>query len=168
MSGNWEDLAEEEKTAWNGYADTHPRNDPLGIEYYCTGHQLYVGYNTRLRDAGDTAIDLPPVSGVPNIVTALVVTQTDVHNISIAFGNTLAAGERLVAWMSLPQSGSGNPNFAQARMIGYSAKAGTTPLTLALPFGVPEGYTVNYWVAIQGAEGLVSVVQKDRVTAEYA
>jgi len=154
----------ENQVAWNGYADVNPKRDPLGNEYFCTGHQYFVGLSLRLKDAGDDIVDTPPQSPVPQTAAGVAVTTADGEKISVAFSNTLAADERIVVWQSVPQEGAADPNFNQARMVGYSSKEAVTPVELTLPWNMTENYTANFWVGIQNGEGNISPVQKDKVT----
>lgn len=164
LSASWADLTAAEQTAWNGWADTHPREDALGQEYTITGHQAYVGLNSRLLDCAEVAEDEPPTGGVPAAPTGVVVTFTDGDTISIAFTNTLGANEKLVAWCSLPQVGAGDPNLAQARLVGYSADAQATPASMELPFFAQTGNTMNFFVGVLDEGGQMSVLVKDRET----
>lgn len=162
LSAGWASLTSAQQTAWNGWADTHPREDALGQEYTMTGHQAYVGLNSRLLDAAESAQTDPPTSGVPAAATGVVVTFTDGDTISIAFSNTLGADEKLAVWCSLPQVGSGDPNLAQARLVGYSADAQATPASMELPFFVQTGNSMNFFVGVLDEFGQLSVLVKDR------
>lgn len=164
LSASWFALTSAQKSAWNGWADSNPLTDSLGQEYTRTGHQAYVGLNVRVLDAGDAECADPPDQGVPDAVTGGAVTYTDGDTVSVAFTNTLGAAERLMVWMSMPQSGSGNPNLAQARLVSYSAKAAATPVSMDLPHYVVTGSTVNFWLAIQDEFGQISVPVKVRET----
>ncbi|MCK4306571.1 MAG: hypothetical protein KAY24_20175, partial [Candidatus Eisenbacteria sp.] len=41
-SGLWQALTDAQRNAWDIYGAEKPRTDPLGQEYYLTGHQMYV------------------------------------------------------------------------------------------------------------------------------
>lgn len=164
LSAAWADLTAPQQSAWNGWADSNPLTDSLGQEYTRTGHQAFVGLNTRVLDAGDTIGTDPPDQGVPDAVAGGAVTYTDGDTVSVAYTNTLAADERLVVLMSLPQSGAGDPNLAQARLVSYSAQAAATPVAMDLPFYVVDESTVNFWIAIQDDHGQQGVPVKVRET----
>lgn len=129
-----------------------------------TGHQAFVSCNLGLMDAGDTVIEDPPTDPVPDTLAGFAVTFTDADTISVAFTNTLAATERIAIYQSIPEEGAGDPNFNQARFVGFSAAEATTPVALDLPWPMTDGYTANFWGCIQSGEGLKSPVQKDRKT----
>lgn len=162
LSSAWAGLTAPQQTAWNGWADTHPREDALGQEYTITGHQAYVGLNSRLLDAAEPALADPPTSGVPAAPTGVVVTFTDGDTISVAFTNSLGADEKLVVWCTLPQVGAGDPNLAQARLVGYSASAQATPAAMELPFFAQTGNVMNFFVGVLDEFGQLSVLVKDR------
>jgi len=162
LSSGWASLTAAQQTAWNGWADTHPREDSLGQEYTLTGHQAYVGLNSRLLDAGESAVATPPAINAPAAPTGVVVTFTDEDTISIAYTNTLDTDEKLVVFCSLPQVGAGNPNLAQCRLVGYSASAQATPASMDLPFVVATGNSMNFFVGVLDESGQLSVMVKDR------
>lgn len=164
LSAAWDALTDPQKSAWNGWADSNPRTDSLGQEYTLTGHQAFVGLNARVLDAGDTIGTDPPDQGAPPPAEGVVITYTDGDTISVAFTHTVAADERLYVWMSMPQSASGDPNLAQARMVGFSALAAATPVAIDIPFEVIATYTVNFWVGNYDTHGQLSVPVKIRET----
>lgn len=168
LSTDWQGLTVAQMAAWNGYGETHPLQDPLGNEYTLTGHQAFVQINFRLKDAGKTELSDPPAGSSPDVITGLAVSFTDGDTISVVFTNTLGAAECLMVWAGPAQSGAGDPNFAQARLVGYSADAATSPCSMELVDAVADDFTVNFWVCILGATGLVSVVQKDQEKYEAA
>ena len=71
---DWASLAQVERDAWDGWAETHPLTDPLGQEYFRTGHQAFVGLRSRALDQGLVPNDDPPALGVPGTLTTLAVT----------------------------------------------------------------------------------------------
>lgn len=164
LSAAWADLEPGQRSSWNGWADSHPRTDSLGQEYTLTGHQAFTGLNARLLDAGDTAQDECPDQTAPAAIEGGEVSFTDGDTISVAFTTVLAAAERLMVWQCLPQAGDGNPNMAQARLIGYSAAAAVTPVSMDLPWSCPVGCTINFWLCIQDEHGQISVPVKVRET----
>lgn len=164
LSAAWAGLTDPQRSGWNGWADSHPRTDSLGQEYTLTGHQAYTGLNSRCVDAGDSSQDDCPDQTAPDALAGGAITYTDADTISIAFTTTLGAAERLMVWQCLPQSGDGDPNFAQARLVGYSAAQAATPVAMDMPWSVTSGCTCNFWLCIQDEHGQVSVPVKIRET----
>lgn len=162
LSADWADLTDPQRSGWNGWADSHPRTDSLGQEYTLTGHQAFVGLNARVFDAGDTPQDDCPDQTSPDALVGGAIAYTDADTISVTFTTTLGATERLMVWQCLPQSGQGNPNLAQARLVGYSAAQAASPVAMDLPWAVTIGCTVNFWLCIQDEHGQISVPVKVR------
>jgi len=162
MSVSWELLTDEQRNAWNSWAAENPLTNPIGNSYVRTGHQAYTGLNARLLDAALPVIDDPPSKGAPLALISFTVSYTDGDSVSVAYSPALSASVCLALWMSLPQAGEGNPNFAQARLAGYSALTAPSPIAMELPFTVTDSFVVNFWGARVRDEGLVGVASKDR------
>lgn len=162
MSVAWEALTDAQRNAWNTWASENPLQNPIGGSYMRTGHQAYTGLNARLMDAALPVVDDPPTHGAPLAVTSLTVTYVDGDSVSIAYAPALTPTVCLMVWMSLPQAGTGNPNFAQSRLVGYSALQAASPIAMELPFAVTDGFTVNFWATRMSEEGLIQVAVKDR------
>ncbi len=159
LAGLWTTiLTPAQREAWNVWAGQQSRTDSLGNSINLTGLNGYMLTNTHLVDAGDTRIDDPPVTVAP---TGLLTLSADISAATTAdFTFTTdpsAANHKLVAFMSLPQSGSAEPNFAQTRIVGYSAAAQASPWAATLPFSVQVGQKVVFFVGIMDDEtGLFS------------
>ena len=162
MSVSWELLTDEQRNAWNSWAVENPLTNPIGNSYVRTGHQAYTGLNARLLDAALPVIDDPPSKGAPLALISFTVSYTDGDSVSVAYSPALSASVCLALWMSLPQAGEGNPNFAQARLAGYSALTAPSPIAMELPFTVTDSFVVNFWGARVSDEGMVGVASKDR------
>ncbi len=159
---DWAALGPDERNAWDTWAAEHPLTDPLGQEYFRTGHQAFVGLRARALDQGLTPNDDPPALGVPGTLLSLAVTFTSDTAISIVWTPTpLGAAIALYAWMGPPQVGAGDPNFAQAVLIGYSAQAAAAPAAFTLPRVVISGWQANFWVGLVDGDGQVGVALKD-------
>jgi len=163
LSSSWAGLTSAQKSQWQGWADTHPQTDSLGQEYILTGHQAFVSLNSRLLDKGDAFSATPPGAGVPDPMTGVAITYTDDNTLAIVFTNTVGGNDCVMVWACLPQVGAGDPNFAQARLAGYSADAAATPLAMDLPWDVPTDYTSNFWVLVMDEYGQLSEPVKSTV-----
>lgn len=162
LSAAWAGLTDEQRSAWDSWAQENPLTDPLGQSYFRTGHQCFVGLNTRLLDAGLTQTNTPPAQGVPVTLTTFTVTFNSTTQINVAFAPALPSGNCLYVWMSNPQEGQGDPNLRQAVLVGYSAADAASPVTLELPKSCQTGTTTNFWGGILDDVGQVGVAQKDR------
>ncbi len=151
-------LTPAQRGQWTTWAGNQAKEGPLGNSINWTGINGYVALNTHLLDAGDARIDAPPVVVAP---TGLLTLSVDVSALAVAdvtfTGTPLAANHKAVLFMSLPQSGTAEPNFKQCRIVGYSAAAQASPWAAALPFDVISGQTVVFFCAIMDDEtGLFS------------
>ncbi len=151
-------LTQLQRDAWSAWAATQTRIGPLGNNISLTGINAYVWTNSHILDAGDTRIDLPPVTVSPNALLTMVPTISADTTADLVFSDTpLGANERPVMFMSLPQSGSAQPNQKQSRIVGYGALAQASPWAATLPFSVQIGQSVVFWGAVyDSATGLIS------------
>ncbi len=151
-------LTPAQRGEWNTWASQQNKEGPLGNSINWTGANGYISTNTHLLDAGDTRIDAPPVVVAPTGLLTLSADISAATTCDFTFtGTPAAANHKLVAFMSLPQSGAAQPNFKQCRIVGYSAAAQASPWAATLPFSVISGQTVVFFVAIMDDEtGLFS------------
>lgn len=163
LSPGFSSLTDEQRAAWGQWASENPRTDPVGNSYTMTGHQAYVSVNCRLVDAALAVLSDPPAKLASTELVEPTTTFTSGTAISVAFVGTCPTGAVIVAWMSAPQSGAGDPNIDQAFLIGYSAADVVTPLVLTLPVAVADGQTVNFYYVFMTDEGLSGTLEKDRV-----
>ncbi len=164
-SGRWSTLTDTERQAWVDWAINNPLQNVLGQSYTLTGHQAYVWHETRVLDQGLADITDPPTGPVPSALTSMTVSLTSDTAISIVFTPTpLGAPQALYAWQGPPQGLTGDPNFAQATLIGYSAQAAASPVVMTLPKPVVSGFTSNFWVGAANGEGQAGPSLKDSDT----
>lgn len=161
----WQELTDDQRNAWDTYAAANPRTDPLGQSYNLTGHQMYVSLATVIMDQGLAPSGDPPAGGAPKVLSTVTVTLTSDTAINVVFtASPLAAAEALYVWQGPPQGGAGDPNFAQSRLVGYSAQAATSPQAFTLPLVVSSGFTSNFWVGIVDGDGRMGPALKDSDT----
>lgn len=166
LAGFWSTiLTAPQREAWNTWADNQSRTGPLGNTINLTGINAYVWTNCHILDAGDTRIDDPPVAVAPGSLLTMSAAISAPATADITFTATpLGATERPLLFMSLPQSGAAQPNFRQARIVGYGALAQASPWAATLPFTVQSAQFVVFWGAVyDNATGLISVFLRDYV-----
>jgi len=154
---------------WDVWAGNQAKEGPLGNSINWTGINAYVSLNAHLLDSGDARIDIPPIVVAP---TGLLTLSADISAINTAdftfTGTPAAANHKLVAFMSLPQSGAAQPNFKQCRIVGYSAAAQASPYAATLPFSVASGQTAVFFTAIMDdATGLFSPFLRSVDLSDY-
>ncbi len=170
LAGLWSTtLTPAQREAWNTWASTQAKTGALGQTVNWTGMNGYVSTNTRLIDAGDNRIDDPPVVVAP---TGLLTASVDVSAANVAdvtfTATPPAANHKLVMFMGLPQSGAAEPNFAQTRIVGYSAAAQASPWAASTPFSIQSGQKTVFFVGIMDDEtGLFSSMLRAVDTADY-
>jgi len=164
-SANWQTLTASQKISWNAWALQNPIINTLGASQTLTGQAAYVGVNTRLAQATDTAIDVPPLTPAPTSLVTLTGTwDIGLGNFQIDFTATpLAADDRL--WCQAAVVFSPGITYVKhlLRVVSITAKAQATALDLQVPieavFGsLQVGQTVHIWAAVfDSATGLLSV-----------
>jgi hypothetical protein len=161
---NWGGLSDAQRTAWKNYAAANPVINRVGMSQTVSGNAMYNRLNQRTADLGLAAISTPPASaGSLGLAT---LTATNVANV-VTFGFTptpLPAGSRLAIWATGARGPGVDPNFSQARLLGYSASAQATAYAFTLPFTVTAGQVINFYVAVVDASGRTSPVRKLRFT----
>lgn len=161
----WSDLlTEAEREQWREWAETNSWKNSLGIDIFLTALDWYTMVNSRLLDAGATMIVAPGDLSAPAPLTTMTITIPTVTTIAVAFTPVLPTGCRLFAWGSGPLPIGQNPNFKQARLIGYSAANATTPVTLVLPYTVATGLKLKVFVGVLSAKGRPSTMLQDEET----
>ncbi len=170
LASQWSSLlTPEQRILWSNWAGLQTKEGPLGNSINLTGINGFVWCNTHVLDAGDAILDNPPVDVAPNALLTMSADVSALTTADITFADTpLGATLRGVLFMSLPQSGEAEPNFKQARIVGYSALAQTTPWAATLPFPVLVGQKVIFWAAVyDNATGLFSQFLRAVDTADY-
>jgi len=124
-SQDWQGLTAAQRASWRALADSQPVINSLGAQVRLTGHQLYVGVNSRLAADGQSAITDPPIIPAPDPLTSMSATyDIGTGAMEITFAPTpLPAGVKL--WILAALTNSPGINFVQnlLRFIGTSAAA---------------------------------------------
>lgn len=156
-SSGWNGLTQPQRDAWAQWAALNPVVDSLGQTVQLTGHQAFVGLNSRLALAAVAAVTTPPAGVGPPDLTGATAVLTAPGSIAVTYTPTpLPAGNRLVVWATIPATVGRNPNRNQARLIGISAAAAASPQTIASPYVAAIGNYSAIWCCVQDASGLIS------------
>jgi len=167
LSSGWSSVDEMDRLAWNNWAAANPSTDSLGNEINWSGHQAYIGLNSRLLRAGSAALPQPPITSGPAALLTLAATFTEPSDYSIAYTATpLAAGHRLLIWWTRPGSPGQNPNFNQARLLTVTAAAAASPAVGFTNETLTANQELNIFAQIMDASGQVSPVLKARAIVE--
>lgn len=123
----WQSLDAAGRLSWQIYANQNPIVDSLGEKRLLTGHQAFVGINTRLSAAGQTIISVPPSLPAPMGFDTMTMTSVEGGDTELTFSPALSADEML--WVRAVQVSSPAINFVKnlLKFCGVSAKAATSP-----------------------------------------
>ena len=139
----WGALDAEEQASWNTWSQTHPITDSLGDSRQLFGAQAYTQLNARILKAGDTAIDLPPVSAAPAPLTAFSAAPAEgAGTCVLTFTPTpLAATERL--WITACIVNNPGVNYYANLMKNLYIGALTTASLVDIEAEVQERFDVD-------------------------
>lgn len=160
-------LTQAQRDLWNAYAQTHTIKDALGQDIYINGISWYIMFNTRLSDAGDPAITVPPPGAAPGGFFSLSVDISAINTADVTFTPALGAADRVQLWQTLPGTTGQTPNFKQARLVGYSPAAQASPWAATMPFGCASGEQVTFYGAVMNDDGQISVYEQYTDLADY-
>ena len=170
LASSWSHhLTDIQREAWNTWAAQQPKEGPLGNSINLTGINGFIWCNTHILDAADTRIDDPPVLVAPPALETFTVDISAAAVADVTFAVTpIGLNDRLVMFMSLPQSGKAEPNFKQCRIVGYSDLDQTTPWAATIPFTVQPAQKVIFFGARYSKRtGLFSSFLRAVDTADY-
>src|SRR6266853_1708895 len=125
------------------------------------GSSVYTRHH-QMRHAVTTE---PPIHTSPPLAFATAsIVATAPDQLVVTFTPALAAGEQLAVWMTLPDDPGRDPNFNQARLVGFSAPADASPATITSRITAIAGQLANVYLAKTDAFGRTSPKIRVRVT----
>ena len=124
----WRNLTDPQRESWGNYARQNPTTDALGQSIQLSGHQQYVGLNTRiLLDAG-VVISEPPIVGAPAALrTAVQTGDIGLGAFTLAFTDPLIAGNKVELWGAVVNSAGIKYVENLYKFIAFSAVDEVTP-----------------------------------------
>jgi hypothetical protein len=168
-SQGWASLTAAQQQAWKLWGVNNPIIDALGAQQELTGQAAYIKLNTRLAQATDTAISLPPTEPAPTgLVTMSITADIGAGTCEIAFTATpLGANDRL--WVQAAKVNSAGITYVRnlLRVIVITAKAQATAYDyqsdLEAVFGSMQvDDYVHVWCSVfDSATGLLSTPLSD-------
>lgn len=164
QSAAWQSLTAAKQLAWKAWASANPITNALGAQQELTGHAAFVGINTRLTQATDAVINVPPLTPAPTSLVTLTATwDISAGDFELAFTATpLSADDKL--WVQAAVVSSAGIKYIRnlLRVVVISAKAQATLLDTqtdieAVFGGLQVGQTVHVWASVfDSATGLLS------------
>ncbi len=131
-SQNWQSLTDVQRFSWDNWALQNPVTDALGFPRHLSGHQAFVGLNSRRAANGDAQLTAPPIVPAPDGLLTLVVDgDIGLGDVDITFTATpLGANDHLYIQAAVTNSqGITNVNNL-LRLLAFSAAAATSPLDI--------------------------------------
>lgn len=164
-SAGWQTLTASQQLSWKAWANNNPVTNALGAQQVLSGQAAYVQINTRLSQATDTAIAIPPLTPAPtSLVTLSGTWDIGLGTFELTFTATpLGADDRL--WVRAAVVNSAGISYVKnlLRVVVISAKAQATAYDTqtfieAVFGGLQVGQVVHIWAAVfDSATGLLSV-----------
>lgn len=166
FSQAWRGLPQTSRNAWNNAVSSFPRTNVFGQAKMLSGHQLYVGLNSQLAAAVQTAIQLPPLpTGAAALVSITATATAGTPAFSVAFVPATVPANTTLIIEATEQSSPGKSNlnslFRQIQiedaaetspaniLSAYVARFGT--LTAGLKVGVRARFVNNLTGEVSGA-----------------
>jgi hypothetical protein len=166
LSQQWRALTAANRSAWASYGLTHPVPNRLGEVRPLSGNAVYNKLGARMLLAGLATIATPPVTATPAGLLTFSFVRTSDTSATLTFtGTPLAAGNRLLLFMSVPSSGATNPNRNQAVMVGFTAAAAASAVVMTLPKAWLVGQSVTMFASVMDAFGQCSAELMARTQA---
>lgn len=128
MSQNWRNLTSAQRQAWTEWARQNPITNALGQSINKSGHQSFVGLNTRiLMDAG-TVIDVPPVISAPDaLLTVAQDADIGAGDTDLTFTAALESGNKIELWGAVVDSAGISYVENLIKFIAFSAVDESSP-----------------------------------------
>lgn len=157
LSQQWRALTITQRNEWASYGAAHPVPNRLGEVRPMAGNTAYNKLGARMLLAGLTPIVTPPVTAAPAGLLSFSFVRTSDTSSTLTFtASPLAAGNRLLLFMTLPTSGATNPTRNQAIMVGFTAAAAATSAVITLPRAWLTGQTLRMFASVMDAYGQTS------------
>lgn len=165
-SNLWRSLTDVQRQAWKNWASANPVINRLGQSIQLSGAAAYNMLSTRILDRGGAPASVPPSTAGPvSLATLSVAVSAATGLATLTFTATpIGAGKRIALWSTGAGKPSQDPNYAQARLIGYTAANAASGVTMALPYAVNSGDVINFYATVVQDDGRASVPLKSRCT----
>lgn len=161
----WNGLTNTQRQAWRNYATANPILNALGASIVINGIAMYIKLAQGILDQGGTPNPVPPSGIGPAALAAAAMTANTSNTATFSFATTpLTGGRRLQLWWTGAGRASQNPNFNQARLIGYSAANAATGVTFSLPADVATASVTNFFLRVVDAQGRSGAAFRVRAT----
>lgn len=162
QSAAWKLLTPAQQAAWNAYGELHSIKDSLGQDILIAGQNWFCRINSRLSDAAQATLTMPPIYGAPAGLATMAISYFSDDVISIAFTPTTLPSDALIQLLyTMANSMGSTPNKNQSRMVAYTALQPSSPLQITLPAGVVSGMQSTFFAACLNDQGHMSAFLTD-------
>ena len=166
LAKRWSNLVPDDREGWAAWAALHPRTDSLGNTINITGSQAFLGLNQRLLTNNMDPVDQAPVLLEPVALNLISTEATAPDEFELTFSTSpTSATDMVEVWWNQILTGDRNPVFSQARWVGITGTAATTPATFTLPASMPLGTYTWIWARTVNTEGQASPPLRTYMTA---
>lgn len=149
-AAGWRGITDAQRAGWAALGLMISRTDSLGQPYTLNGFGAYCCVNNNKLDAGDAVVADAPILVTPADLTTVTLTATSVA-LSVAYTATpLAAGVRLIIYVS-PQASAGRKFNGDYRLLAVTAAAAASPSNIL------AAYTARFGVPVTGNRLFLSV-----------
>lgn len=140
----WSTLTPTERDDWRALATANPRPNLWGDEYPLTGHQLFIGINSLLDQAGYPTIDTAPADQTVTGLATLTITAAAPDELVITFTPTpLPANHLLYIFGRANYSPGIGFTPGQIKFVEATAEEETSPLDIGPEFEAELGPIVT-------------------------
>lgn len=166
LSQAWRALSESQRLAWNALAEQIAKVDSLGVQYFQTGAQLYVGTNVKRDAVGDAALsDAPALDSAPTVVSYSVTADATVGGtIEIDLGAVISGGtasNNVIVSASAPRS-AGRTYVSRSELKQITTFPGNQSFVAALD--ITAAYEAVFGAGWALQDGMELVVRLDPVS----
>lgn len=105
VSTDWQNLTAADRAAWTEWARQNPITNALGDSILKSGHQAFVGLNSRILLGSGTIITVPPVVARPDGFLTLVQDgDIGAGDTDLTFTAALVSGNQVELWAAVTDS----------------------------------------------------------------
>jgi len=118
ISKNWKILTEDQRILWNTNAKLFKRSDCIGMQYYQSGFNFYVGTNLNRWLCGEAWLSSPPAPVYVPLFNNLSIAATSAPATKIiTFTPAISSAHKVKLWITQGLSAGINRAYHQFRLL---------------------------------------------------
>lgn len=160
----WRGLTQPARNAWNSAVASFPRTNVFGQSKILSGHQLYIGLNSQLAAAGQSAIGAPPLAtGAPAVDSLATTAAETLQVLSLAYTPDPIPADTTMIVEATEQVSPGKSNINSLyRQIGTVAAAEASPADIS------SDYIAKFGTLVAGQKLGIRVRMVNNLTGEVS